>query len=444
MKAPEGPTRRALRMAALTAGVTGSYVGYLAQRAFLGTESRKSKLKAAHTRAARKMTTEFLTLRGPAMKLGQALSLQTGLLPDEMLAELATLQMSAPGMHASLARAQFKAAMGKDPDELFRSFEPEPFAAASLGQVHRAVTKEGDRVAVKIQYPGIRSAVANDFKWFRTVSKAAQLSGHVPESSIAELEEQILAETDYAREADNLELFRKRLAPLDFVEVPKVYRRYSGDCVLTMDLLEGSHIDEFLRARPSQQIRDRLGENLFDLFYFQLLRLEAFHADPHWGNYLFRPDGGIGLVDFGCVKYLRPEFVATLHAVFLFSSDRYGPEFNRLLDQRYALHGRKLSRKARRALSHFAETFYRSVYPPEPEKEAVPIDFSDASIMQSYMREGAGLMRSRAELPEYILMARVESGLLATLHRLRAKVHTSRIVRKYLKRGECGEVGKSR
>ena len=109
MNAPEGPTRRALRMAALTAGVTGSYVGYLAQRVFLGPDARQRKLKATHTRAAQRMTSELLTLRGPAMKLGQTLSLQAGLLPEEMLSELATLQMSAPGMHPTLARAQFNA-----------------------------------------------------------------------------------------------------------------------------------------------------------------------------------------------------------------------------------------------------------------------------------------------------------------------------------------------
>jgi len=421
-------------MAALTAGVTGSYVGYLAQRAFLGPESRKSKLKAAHTRAAQRMTSEFLTLRGPAMKLGQALSLQTGVLPDEMLKELATLQMSAPGMHASLARAQFKAAMGKAPDELFRSFEPEPFAAASLGQVHRAVTREGERVAVKIQYPGIRAAVANDFKWFRTVSKAAQITKHLPESSIAELEAQILAETDYGREAENLEFFRKRLAPLAFVEVPRVYRKYSGDCVLTMELLEGSHLAEFLASRRSQRERDRLGAHLTELFYFQLLELEAFHADPHWGNYLFRSDGRIGLVDFGCVKYFRPGFAETLRAIYLYPGERGGPEFQRVLDQRYALHGTKLRPPARRALARFAETFYLTVYPPQVERDATPFDFADAGFLRTYLRESTNLMRSKAALPEYMLMARAETGLYATLHRLQAKVHTSRIVRSYLRR----------
>lgn len=427
-------------MAALTAGVTGSYVGYLAQHAFLGAESRKRKLKAAHTRAAQRMTSEFLTLRGPAMKLGQALSLQTGVLPDEMLAELATLQMSAPGMHASLARAQFKAAMGKAPDELFRTFEPEPFAAASLGQVHRAVTREGERVAVKIQYPGIRAAVANDFTWFRTVSKAAQISKHLPKSTLAELETQILAETDYAREADNLEFFRERLAPLPFVDVPRVYRKYSGGSVLTMELLEGSHLDDFLATRRSQRERDTLGAHLTELFYFQLLELEAFHADPHWGNYLFRSDGRIGLVDFGCVKYFRPEFAATLRTIFLYPGARGGAEFQRLLDQRYALHGRKLTPAARRALARFAGTFYRTVYPPEAAKDGEPFDFGDAGFLRSYLRESANLMRAKAELPEYMLMARAETGLYATLHRLKARVHTSRIVRSHLGREADGKV----
>lgn len=432
MKSPEGPTRRALRMAALTAGVTGSYVGYLAQRAFLGADSREKKLKAVHTRAARRMTSELITLRGPAMKLGQTLSLQTGVLPDEMLHELATLQMSAPGMHPTLARAQFKAAMGKAPENLFRSFAAEPFAAASLGQVHHAVTREGARVAVKIQYPGIRDAVVNDFRWFRTVSKGAQLTKHLPASVLAELEEQILAETDYAREADNLELFRKRLAPLEFVTVPRVHRKYSGDGVLTMDLLEGVHLDAFLAARPSQRLRDTLGARLVELFYYQLLEVEAFHADPHWGNYLFDTKGAIGLVDFGCVKYLRPEFVATLRAVYLYPGDRTGPRFQELLDQRYALYGRTLTPAARKALARFAQNFYRTVYPPELSRDDEPFDFADDTFLKTYLRESANLARSRVALPEYLMIARAETGLYATLHRLRARVAMSRIVRKHL------------
>jgi predicted unusual protein kinase regulating ubiquinone biosynthesis (AarF/ABC1/UbiB family) len=432
MKPPEGPARRALRMAALTAGVTGSYVGYLAQHAFLGADARQQKLKAAHTRAAQRMTAEFLSLRGPAMKLGQTLSLQAGVLPEEMLHELATLQMGAPGMHPTLARAQFTAAMGKAPEALFRSFAPEPFAAASLGQVHHAVTREGERVAVKLQYPGIRDAVANDFRWFRTVSKGAQLTRHLPGIVIAELEEQILAETDYARERENLEHFRKWLAPLEFVRVPRVYRNYSGDGVITMELLEGAHLDQVLAGRPSQRLRDTLGARLVELHYFQLLQVEAFHADPHWGNYLFGKEGTIGLVDFGCVKHLQPEFVATLRSVYLYPGDRTSPQFQELLEQRYALHGRKLNPAARKALARFAENFYRVVYPPEMARDAEPFDFADNKFLKTYMRESANLAKSRCALPEYLMIARAETGLYATLHRLRARVPMSRIVRKYL------------
>src|SRR5713226_6210420 len=295
-------TGRALSMASMGAGIAGSYLGYLLQRAFLGQAKGKIKLKSTHTRAARRMADEMQALRGPAMKLGQMLSLQTGVLPEEILAELATLQMEAPGMHPSLVRVQIKGSLGREPEEIFKQFTPEPFAAASLGQVHHAVTREGERVAVKIQYPGIRRAIENDFNLFRAVSKPAQASGHIPKAAIDEMEQQILAETDYQCEADNIEFFQKGLAPLSFVKVPRVLREYSADKVLTMSLVTGRHLDDFLKRRPSQKLRNEVGANLFELFYFQQLNVEAFHADPHWGNYLFNDDASIGLVDFGCVK----------------------------------------------------------------------------------------------------------------------------------------------
>jgi predicted unusual protein kinase regulating ubiquinone biosynthesis (AarF/ABC1/UbiB family) len=426
--------QRALRMAAMSAGVAGSYAGYLAQRAFLGEEKREEKLKASHTKAGKRLTGELSALRGPVMKLGQLLSLQTDLVPEEILQEISMLQMHAPGMHPSLVRAQFKTSMGAPPEEFFRSFQAEPFAAASLGQVHHAVTREGKKVAVKIQYPGIRSAVTGDFKLLRKVTGMARLTAHVPKAVLDEGEQQILAETDYRREADNIDFFRSRLQPLGYVTVPEVFREYSSDRVLTMSLLTGEHLQTYMARRRSQQERDRLGSHLFELFYFQLLKAGAFHADPHWGNYLFGSNEAIGLVDFGCGKYLTPKFVDNLHAVFLYPGDRQSAEFRRLyIDQRTSSFARKMSPEAERAWINLADGFYRRVYPPEVEKENEPIDFGNEALLRDYMREAARLFRAKGTHPDYILFARAEFGLYQTLHRLRSRVKTSKIVRRFLR-----------
>lgn len=425
------PTKRALGFASMGASVAGSYLGYILQRAILGEAKSEAKLKSAHARAARKMRDEMQALRGPAMKLGQMLSLQAGILPDEALAELASLQMEAPGMHPSLVRVQIRQCLGAEPEEVFKEFEPEPFAAASLGQVHSALTREGRWVAVKVQYPGIRQAIRNDFKLFRAVSKPAQASGHIPKAAIEEMEEQIMAETDYVREADNIEFFEKQLAPLRFVRVPRVLRAYSSDKVLTMSLMQGRHLEDFLSQRPPQKLRNQLGANLFDLFYFQVLKVGSLHADPHWGNYLFQPDAGINLVDFGCAKYLRPETVGYLRSVFLYPGSTDSADFRRLLEDNYRHTGRKLQPATRQALVSFANNFYRKVYPPGPQKQQ-PFNFGDKAFLEDYLREAKNLLRTKGVMPEYIFVARAEMGLYHTLYRLKARVPTSDIVRKYL------------
>lgn len=425
-------TQRALGMASAGASVAGSYLGYLLQRAFIGKERGESKLRSTHVRAARRMRDELQLLRGPAMKLGQTLSLQTGTLPDEIVSELATLQMEAPGMHPSLVRAQVKSSLGKEPEEVFKHFTPDPFAAASLGQVHHATTREGQRVAVKIQYPGIRQAIENDFSLFRAVSKPAQASGHIPKAAIDEMQQQIIAETDYQREADNIEFFARNLAPLSFVRVPKVFRQYSSDRVLTMSVMSGQHLDDFLAHRVPQKLRDRAGTNLFELFYYQLLKVEALHADPHWGNYLFNEDGSIALVDFGCVKYFRPESIDYLRSIFLYPGSTSSVEFRRILEEHFRAAGQKLLPEARRALITFSENFYRKVYPPGQEARQQRFDFGDTEFLQAYLREAKNLFRSKGMMLEFIFMGRAEMGLYQTLHRLRARVPTSNIVGKYL------------
>ena len=420
-------------MAAMGAGIAGSYLGYMLQSPFLGKEGRANKLKATHTRIGERMRNEMQELRGPAMKLGQTLSLQSGILPEQMLAQLSTLQMQAPGMHPSLMRAQFSGSMGAEPEELFREFDEKPFAAASLGQVHRAVTRAGEEVVVKIQYPAIREAIEKDFAMLRRVSRPAQVAGYIPTALLDELETGIIAETDYRREAQNIEFLRSRLEALPFVSIPRVFPKLSSDQVLTMSRIGGLHLREFLARKPSQKVRDKLGENLFDLFYFQILSVGAFHADPHAGNYLFGSDGSVGLVDFGCVKYFEPFFVADLRELYLYPGPRDSEHFRSLLDKRYKHVGVNLSKSARRVFVEVAENFFKRVYPPEPEKDDQTFDFGRGPVVLEYTREMQKLFRSKALMPQYVFLGRAEIGLYDMLHRLGARVHTSRIVRRNLK-----------
>jgi hypothetical protein len=132
------------------------------------------------------------------------------------------------------------------------------------------------------------------------------------------------------------------------------------------------------------------------------------------------------------VKYLPAEFVENLRKVFLYEGSRNTPEFRRLMQERYAPRGTKLSATAQRALARMSERFYGAVYPPDPADDAKPFDFSDPTVLRSYMTEAGNLTRAKAGLPEYVLFARAEIGLYQTLHRLRARVRTSRIVRRYL------------
>ena len=201
--------------------LAGSYLGYQLQRPFLGESGAKLRSGALRRKQARQVREKLQVLRGPIMKVGQALSMQTHLLSGEMVEELSALQMQAPPMHSSLMRAQFKSALGKYPEELFRSFEPEPFAAASLGQVHWAVTRRGQEVAVKIQYPAMREAIESDFRALRAAGLMARLTGHLPEAVIREAHRGIMEETDYLHEAASIDYFRKALAPLPFVRVPR-------------------------------------------------------------------------------------------------------------------------------------------------------------------------------------------------------------------------------
>jgi predicted unusual protein kinase regulating ubiquinone biosynthesis (AarF/ABC1/UbiB family) len=429
VKPRQGAVKRAARLMQLGASLAGSYLGYQMQRPFFDKETAIGQRKSLRLKQAKQVRQELQDLRGPIMKLGQALSMQTHFIGAELVDELSALQMQAPPMHPTLMRAQFKSSCGRYPEEVFRSFEPEPFAAASLGQVHWAVTRSGEDVAVKIQYPAMREAIESDFQALRAAGFAARLTGHLKESIIREVERGILEETDYVKEAGNIEHFRKALTPLNFVRVAKVHRELSSDQVLTMSRVPGLRLQEFLKTNPPQELRDRLGAGLTRLFFFQLFRVQALHADPHPGNYLFNNDGTIGLVDFGCVKYLKSEVVRCYSQ---FWSREWVKDSKLYAEIIRVCFGPKVSPdepRVRRCMNGIRR-FYDEFHPLG--KTPTTLDLADSKFMDGLAELAKILLKDRFLSPEFVFLSRTESGTCNLLHILKARVATTEIARQWM------------
>jgi predicted unusual protein kinase regulating ubiquinone biosynthesis (AarF/ABC1/UbiB family) len=420
---------RGWRLGKLGLGLVGSYLSYQAQNLLLGEGRQAQRQTRFRQKASRRVREELGALKGPAMKLGQMLSMQADALPEEAMRELVQLQMQAPAMHGTLARAQFKGSLGKYPEEIFREFDAESFAAASLGQVHRATTHDGEKVAVKIQYPGIKSAIESDFKLLRSTTLPTQLSGHVPRALLDEVERGLLAETDYRHEVDNLEFFRQGLSGLNYLTIPRVRREWSTDRVLTMSYVEGGSFDAFLQRKPSQELRDQTGTRLVEMYEMQLRCLKTIHADHHPGNYLFRPDGAIGLVDFGCVK----------HITFDVRELRRGYQ-DRVWRQSEAaarsflvlLYGRQIPfRRARRCLpllDQWADLLY-----PRGSTADVVVDYRtgrDERFEELAAAHWKHIWQDKLINPEHAFLVRADMGLFHLLGKLRVKVNFSEVWRR--------------
>lgn len=264
-------------------------------------ERRQRRKKQATLRTAEDVTRTMGEMKGAVMKVGQVLSLMSGVLPDEMASQLASLQSNAPPMSYDLVKQVFAAEYGEPPEHLFRKFQREPFAAASIGQVHRAELRDGTPVAVKVQYPGVREAIDHDLA---NVGMMIKLGGLVARgldagTIVRDLEAGIRAELDYVREAQWQERFANAFDGHAFIRVPKVFRELSRERVLVQEYLRGKPFAAALELPQPQ--RDRLGEMIYRFCFGSIYRHGLFNGDPHPGNYLLLDDGGIGFVDYGCV-----------------------------------------------------------------------------------------------------------------------------------------------
>jgi tRNA A-37 threonylcarbamoyl transferase component Bud32 len=422
---PGGFVKRIWAFGGLQAQICQAYIAYGIRSRFVNEDERERLRAEANLRAALKMFVSMGYLRGAAVKLGQALANLHDLLPAEVVETLERLHFQAPPMHFSLLREQVRNELGKDPEEAFATFEPRAFAAASLGQVHRATLSSGIQLAVKIQYPGIGRAIRADFRALSALFLPLRLSRRWDhhKAQLDDVRKVIELETDYEHEADTLARARAAYSEDDLIVVPRVFREYSTRRVLSMEFCPGVHIHDYLSTNPSQADRNHFGR----LIYLALSRLHygerLLYADPSPGNFLFLPDGRLGLIDFGCVRpYNDAEWNCCRLADIAVREGITGPirpirVFAGLAD------GEDAPPEHLALLEAWSRWMWR------PYWHDGPFDFGD----ERYLREGIELLgrfyseRFTLGVAMAVFTARWYFGTLAMLYRLRAQVDVGAI-----------------
>jgi predicted unusual protein kinase regulating ubiquinone biosynthesis (AarF/ABC1/UbiB family) len=253
------------------------------------------------------------------MKFGQAVSMDPDLLTPEVRQVLARLQNQAPAMAYDTVARVIREELGAPPESLFREFHREPLAAASLGQVHRAVLEDGRSVVVKVQYPGVGDSLQGDLDNLGMVVKAVSKASKAMDGTayFQELREEFLLELDYRREARLCQGFAQSAARLPELKVPEVILERTSGRVLTLELLEGQTLKDWVVTESSAEERFRVARQLILAIYGPFFCAGEIHADPHPGNFMVMKDGRLGLLDFGSIKGFSERFVEANRRMFL-------------------------------------------------------------------------------------------------------------------------------
>jgi len=296
-------TGRVARFARVGAGLAGAGAQLSANTLFGGND--------ADARNARALKAALGNLKGPLMKAAQMFATVPDLLPPEMAAELAELQTNAPSMGRPFVRRRMASELGPDWATRFGSFELDAAHAASLGQVHRATALDGRRLAVKLQYPEMQSAVESDLGQLRAlIGLFRRLDGSIDPSQMAdEIGDRLREELDYEREARLMRLYANFFADRDDIVSPEPVEALSTRRLLVMTWLDGAGLLSF-RTAPLE-VRNRIAALLFDCWWRPMTHIGVIHGDPHLGNYSLTPDAErLNLLDYGCVRIFPPSFVA--------------------------------------------------------------------------------------------------------------------------------------
>lgn len=418
---PTTKTQRSAKFVKTGFQIGGNYIKHYSKKLF-NPELDNSQLNEDN---ATDIYNSLSELKGSALKIAQMLSMDKNILPKSYVDKFTQSQYNAPPLSGPLIVRTFTKHFGKTPDKMYDSFNLVSTNAASIGQVHEA-SLQGNKLAVKIQYPGVADSISSDLKLVKPFAfRLLGMSEKELNIYVKEVEERLLEETDYELEVKRSIEFSEACKVLNNIVFPTYYPALSGKRIITMDWIEGLHLKEFLLTNPSQELRNKIGQALWDFYNFQQHEIRAVHADPHPGNFLITPDEKLGVIDFGCIKELPNDF--------------YVPFFSLISADITKDKSKTIEAFRELEMIHSSDTpsqveFYYKSYKEMIELFARPylsetFDFSKPEFFEGLYHYGEKI----AKMPEFkqargvkhfIYVNRTNFGLYTILHELRATVNT--------------------
>ncbi|MCB4808482.1 AarF/ABC1/UbiB kinase family protein [Tamlana sp. 62-3] len=304
-KIPTSKIQRATKLVSTGAKVGVNYLKYYGDKIVSSEADAKERLNKNN---ASDIYDGLKQLKGSALKVAQMLSMEKSILPQAYVEKFSLSQFSVPPLSPPLVIKTFKKYFGKSPDELYDTFNATSVNAASIGQVHTAV-KDGKKLAVKIQYPGVAESIATDLAMVKPIAMSMfNIKGKDSDKYFKEVENKLVEETNYVLEIKQSQEMASACANIPNLKFPDYYPELSTDRIITMDYMEGEHLSEFTAKNTNKNLSNTIGQALWDFYMFQIHKLKKVHADPHPGNFLISKNGELIALDFGCIKHIPLDF----------------------------------------------------------------------------------------------------------------------------------------
>jgi predicted unusual protein kinase regulating ubiquinone biosynthesis (AarF/ABC1/UbiB family) len=302
---PVTKIQRASKLVQTGAKVGVNYIKYYGDKIMSTETEAKERLNKNN---AEDIYDGLKKMKGSALKVAQMLSMDKSILPQAYVEKFSLAQFSVPPLSPPLVAKTFKKYFGNLPSQIFDSFNSTSVNAASIGQVHKA-EKDGKKLAVKIQYPGVADSIASDLALVKPIAiNMFNIKGKDSDKYFKEVEDKLVEETNYLLEIEQSKAVAEACRHIPNLKFPNYYEEYSSERIITMDWMQGEHLSEFTAKNKDQETSNKLGQALWDFYMFQIHKLKKVHADPHPGNFLVSDNGDLIALDFGCMKAIPNEF----------------------------------------------------------------------------------------------------------------------------------------